>query len=106
VLGGPASAAIAEQDRILLQMGLVAERPTLQPVELWAEHWPAVQLFDATLTQWTLGADGRRVGLRYEALAAVMDLFDIPAGDRRATFDDLQVLELAALEHWRLTNPR
>lgn len=109
MLAGPAEAAISEQDRILLQMGLVAVREAPKPVELWQEHWPAVQLFDALLTQWSMSPTGRRTGLRYEAAAAAMDLIDdladLPAARRREVFADLQIMELAALEHWRLTTP-
>lgn len=109
MLRGDTDAVHAEQDRALRQLGLYAVRDPSPKPQLWAEHWPAVQLFDATLTQWTVGPSGRRVGLRNESVAATMDLMDafadMPAERRREVFADLQVMELIALEHWQTLNP-
>lgn len=64
-------------------------------VEIWAEHWPAVRVFESLSTQWRVGMAGP-TGLDYAALPAVMDLLGID--DRAAVFDDLRILERAALE--------
>lgn len=93
-----------DQERALAAFGLQPEQP-LAPVRLdvWPEHWPAVQLFIAAQTQWAVGMSGV-VGLRYEALPFLMDCQGIPQADRPDVLADLQTMELRAIELWRSKN--
>lgn len=61
-----------------------------------------VALFIDLMTQWRMGMAGP-VGLDYTAIPAVMDLRDIPREERSELFDDLRVMESAALEQLRST---
>lgn len=64
-------------------------------VDVWPENWPAVELFHQLRTQWNVAMAGP-TGLRYEAVYPLLDrLF---ADDWQQVFDDLQVLERAALD--------
>ena len=69
-------------------------------VEVWPENWPAICLFESLSTQWRMGPAGC-YGLDYAVLPAVFRLSGVRAPDRAAMFDDLRVLELAALETMR-----
>jgi hypothetical protein len=69
-------------------------------LDLWPEHWPAVRLFSAAQTQWSVGPGGV-IGLRYEALPVLMDCQGVPADQRADLMNDLQTMERAALELWR-----
>lgn len=64
-------------------------------VEVYPENWLAVRVFDAMSSQWRMGMGGP-TGLDYAALPVVFDLLHVE--DRPAVFDDLRVLERAALE--------
>lgn len=69
----------------------------IDDVEIWPENWPAFLLFTSLQTQWNVGGMGGRTGLRYEAL---YPLLDRQAEDRdkwQQLFDDVQVMEYAAL---------
>jgi hypothetical protein len=84
------------EDAALAAIGLVrVDRPDTT-CELWPENEPAVDLFCAVLTQWQMGPGGP-VGLRYEALPVVLDLHQVPAGERRERFEQLRVMECEAL---------
>lgn len=66
-------------------------------VWIYADAAQAVELFGAMGTQWRMGFGGP-VGLDYAALPAVMDMHGIQTDDRRPIFDDIRVMERAALE--------
>jgi len=65
--------------------------------DLWPDNIGAVNVFISMSTQWRVGMGGP-TGLDYNALASVMDLVGVPKEDRPAIFDDVRVLEDAALE--------
>lgn len=69
-------------------------------MEVWAENVPAFDLFVAVRTQWRVGMAGPS-GLDYAGVRACMDLLGTPEGERPRLFADLQVMEAAALEHFR-----
>lgn len=50
-------------------------------------------------SQWQPGPSGV-VGLRYEAMAFVMDIEEIPQKDRAAVMDEVQVMESTVLDIW------
>lgn len=64
---------------------------------VWDENWESVSLFLRMQTQWTVSMAGY-TGLRYEVLVCSGGLFDLyDVEDRRAVLDDIQVMEIAAL---------
>ena len=67
--------------------------------EVYAENWAAVLFFNRLQTQWIVGGTGRRTGLNYPGVESAGRLagVDITA----EMFDQLQVMELAALEEMR-----
>jgi hypothetical protein len=69
----------------------------MDDVEVWPENWPSFALLRDCQTQWRVGMGGA-TGLDYPAVMALLEFRGFPAGDRQQLFDDLQVMELAALE--------
>ena len=64
---------------------------------MWEENWDVVMLFLRMQTQWNVSMSGY-TGLRYEVLLSPGGLFDLYCvEDRRATLENLQVMESAAL---------
>lgn len=74
----------------------VAQTHEKGPVEIWPENWKAFEVFYQLRTQWNV-AMGGPTGLRYEAMYPLIDKATTSAEDWWALFDDLQVLEGAAL---------
>jgi hypothetical protein len=73
--------------------------------EVYDENWDAVQVFLALSTQWRISAlsgfgAARMVhtGIDYGAIEPVYRLLDIPRGRRVAIFQQLRVMEGAALD--------
>jgi hypothetical protein len=67
---------------------------------VFEENWQAVSVFTALATQWKLiagAADALYVGLDYVSLEAVFRLEQVPATEWRSVFQDLRVMERAAL---------
>lgn len=60
-------------------------------------------MFIAMSTQWRIGMSGA-TGLDYNALPVVMKLGGIPAKDRPAVFEDVRIMEDAALVQMRAEN--
>lgn len=77
-------------------LGLTAADFPEQITEVWPDNWPAVMVFDGMATQWRVGASGA-TGLDYAALPFVMRTLKVPPGDRAQVFDDVRVMESAAL---------
>lgn len=63
--------------------------------EVWAENWPAVELFLRLATQWKIGGMGGFLGLDYPAVESAMRILRIH--NRAEMFDTIQVMEYAAL---------
>lgn len=81
-------------------MGLpteLANHFTENEVDVFEENWPALALFAALSTQWRVGMAGA-TGLDYPAVLAVMDVQGIAPEDRRERFDEIRVMERAALD--------
>lgn len=68
-------------------------------VDVWPEHWDAVRVFAAMGTQWNVGMGGP-VGMRYEALQVVLDMHEVPAGERPHVFECVRVMESEALAYF------
>jgi len=78
--------------------------PRVEPVAVdflvWEENWRAVSLFAGLATQWRMhiGMAGVHYqGLDYDAVKTVLMLKRVPRSAWPETFDDLQVMERAAL---------
>lgn len=65
--------------------------------EVWPENWNAVMFYLGLSTQWRLAPMGGVVGLDYTGVEAAMRMQRIPAAERPALFDQLRIMELAAL---------
>lgn len=64
--------------------------------DVFPENYTSVGVFNAMRTQWRTDM-GVPVGLDYAALPSVMRLFGVPAVQRRRVFDDVRVMEHAAI---------
>lgn len=74
-----------------------------QTVEVWPENWQTVDLFIAIATQWRI-AMGGPTGLDYNVLFRMIDNLGLPSNDWKVAFDDIRVMESAALESMRQAN--
>lgn len=75
------------------QAGVALEIRRGECVEVYPDHWLPMQVAQAMGTQWNLSAAGVPVGLRYEALPFVLQMLEVPRGERPAVFEVVQVLE-------------
>ena len=64
---------------------------------VWQENDLPFGVFAALQTQWRIGMGGP-TGLDYAAVPVVMELYEVPAKDRRQVFDDIRVMESEALK--------
>lgn len=64
---------------------------------IFPENWAVLGLFSDMATQWYPGFNGP-TGLNYAVLPVVFDLHEIANDKRRAHFNDLRIMERAALE--------
>lgn len=87
----------APDPRKLAAFGMTLDdvRPT--GIEVWEEHAPVIGLFHAMGTQWQTGMSGP-TGLNYQAMPFLLRMHGIARSEWRQTFEDLQVLEGAALQ--------
>jgi hypothetical protein len=82
--------------------GLTVEEAGGPPVEVWPDNLDAVNVFISMVTQWRPSFGGV-IGLDYAALPAVLDLLNIGRKKRPAVFDEIRVMEDAALQVMRET---
>lgn len=90
-------------DEAMAVFGLVADGPVLAPpqeIYLWPENVESWALFLACQTQWRGGME--REGLDYDGVHRVIDQRRAWFTRRRQRFADVQVLERAVLEEWRV----
>lgn len=70
-----------------------------ETVEVWPENWQTWRLFRDCGTQWrTRGMTGEVYALDYTPLFRLLDNAGLSREDWRETFDDIRILEDAALE--------
>ena len=67
-----------------------------QEFEVWPENMPAINLFFTLSTQWIVGTGGA-TGLNYIPLFHRMDRMHLSEQDYEWMFDDIRVIEAAAL---------
>lgn len=72
-----------------------------EPIGVWPDNWDAVNLFVAMLTQWRMGFSGR-TGLDYGVVPTVLRLLGIARSSWPDLFQDLRVMEQAALTQMRV----
>lgn len=63
--------------------------------EVWDDNWDIVMMFMRLQTQWNVTMGGY-VGLQYEALRWLCDLYSVE--DQRTMLEGIQIMEAAALE--------
>ncbi len=88
--------AAPEQDKANPFLAAVIKHGGEQIVEVWPENWRAFSLFTKLRTQWNAGMGGP-IGLRYEAVYPLIDREAENAEDWNDLFDDVRVIESAAL---------
>lgn len=69
-------------------------------LEVWPENWPAYEVFTQLMTQWYVGMNGR-TGLIYPSLYGLLDRRGYQGDEWLRVFEDVRVLEVAALETMR-----
>lgn len=84
----------------LAVFGLTPEDVATEIVEVWPENWPAYLVFAAMSTQWRIGFSGP-TGLDYSALPFVMRMKRIPRDDWDDLFNQIYIMESAALAEIR-----
>ena len=70
-------------------------------VEVWEENVPVFRMFCELQTQWNQvsgGTGSARTGLNYLVVFALLDRMELSKEDYQNMFDDVRVLEVAALE--------
>lgn len=65
--------------------------------EVWPENWQSVTLFLALSTQWNVSSAGSALGINYVSIESIMRIFSIKKKKRMAMFDDIRLMEIAAL---------
>jgi hypothetical protein len=109
--GSPAASEGAEGDLEVLRVSLedpnaVAWLAQIAPViehtefEIYPENLLALEVFLALQTQWNVIAGMSGViyqGVNYQALNSVFSMLSIPSKDRPALFQDIRVMEQAAI---------
>lgn len=82
--------------------GMTVEEASGPAVEIWPDCILAVRVFIACSTQWRSSGFGAS-GLDYSVLPNVFRMMDIPRKDWAELFEDIRVMEDAALTQMRKT---
>ena len=69
----------------------------MDDVEVWPEHYQSFGVFSAMGTQWRTGMAGM-TGLDYSALPVIEERLEIPKEDSPRIFEEIRIMESAALE--------
>jgi hypothetical protein len=78
--------------------GFTLEEVTPPPFDLWADNWPAVQLFRQNATQWRAGVSGPS-GLDYNVVFHELDRRGLPPDEYDDLMGSIRVIEEAAMKH-------
>lgn len=79
----------------LASFGLTKEDVAVT-VEVWEENYPAFNVFNALGTQWRYSMNGI-TGLDYNVIPNVLKLLGIQRNEWTQIFDDIRIMESAAL---------
>lgn len=82
--------------------GFTPEDYALDDVEVWPENWAAWSAFCDVSGQWRMSAMGGAIALDYGPVFTRLDRLRLSADDWEAMFQDVRVIEAAALEQMRL----
>ena len=91
---GKGDTAQAQQDAARYGVILEAHHTTPAHYELWAEHWPAVNLFMRSQTQWRATSNGV-VGLDYGVILQLAPILGVALDAQ--VLDDVQTMEAHAI---------
>lgn len=72
---------------------------------MWPENWLAVSVFTVLSTQWRMAPMGGAVGLDYGAIHPTLRLIGVPRAQWAELFNELRVMESAALQTMRDRQP-
>jgi hypothetical protein len=87
-------------------LGLTMEEAVSgQVFEVWQDCWTSVGVLSAIATQWRVGGDGP-IGLDYAAIPVALRLMGIPRREWQQVFDDVRVMEDAALKYFAFMRKR
>lgn len=79
--------------------GLTLEEASGPPIEVWPDTEQSILTFDALGSQWIYaGMGGVPTGIVYASIEPVLRVRRVPAEDWALVFEDIRVLEAAALE--------
>jgi hypothetical protein len=79
-------------------LGLTLEEASGPPIEVWPDTIGSVLVFDDLGSQWVYaGAGGIPTGIQYGSIEPVLRVRKVPAEDWPQVFDDIRVMEAAAL---------
>ena len=84
----------------LAAFGLTVEDFEDEAVQIWPDTAAALALFSRLGTQWRIGMGGA-TGLDYTATLALLARQRLPQDEEDALFDDIRVMESAALAAMR-----
>lgn len=86
-------------------LGLTEDDFDCDAVEVWPENWRAYEVFDALAGQWRFRSSGMGpavpIALDRVAIPPTLELLGVPRVDWPQLFDDLRVMEGAALSAMR-----
>lgn len=82
----------------LAAFGFRPEDYAHEQVSVWPDNYQAVSTFIELQTQWRVGGMGSATGLDYVAALAVIRELDLEKDEARELFQDIRVMEAAALE--------
>lgn len=90
---------VQSEDEALAAFGLKRDGPPPDDgaVDVWPNNWPAVQVFAACGTQWTVGMAGS-TGLRYEALPFIFEMQGVQRAQWPELFGLVRLCEAEALK--------
>jgi len=91
---------VRTEDAALAAFGLQRDAPPDdEHIDVWPEHWQAVETFGALMTQWSMGMHGP-TGLRYESVPVVMRIRGVPRAEWAEVFEGIRVMEAEALRYF------
>lgn len=80
-------------------VGLTLEEASGPPIEVWPDTERSILVFDALGSQWIYaGMGGVPTGIVYGSVEPVLRVLRVPAEDWSLVFEDIRVLEAAALQ--------
>lgn len=89
-----------DAERLGVPIALLKQSEQYREVEVYPDNLQSVNIFQDMLTQWRVGMGGA-TGLDYAALPAVLRFRGIFRKDQSQVFDDIQIMERAALRAMR-----